>query len=295
MLLLVPAVLLVTGYWQWHPLLSLAVPVAIAVVWRGAIRERRAERWLLYYVTGMYTYTILRALADDIGFPIQRRLGVLFDESMFLGVVPTVSLQRAWLIPSDLDWIDWSATAVHASFFAIPQLALLALWLKRPNALGTYVRSVLITLFIGLVAFILVPSTPPWLAARQAEISHTYRIIDLVLHRVDPRTYNDLYEALGEPNVVAAVPSIHMAVTFVILLFVRDHARRWVWPAAAYCLAMAFSLVYLGEHYVFDLLAGIAVAVFAYWVGAHRLSSSRGRPTPELATSARDVRAPVAR
>lgn len=285
-LLLLPALLLVTGYWQWHPLLSLAVPVVIASVWRAPIRERRAERWLLYYVTGMYTYTILRALADDIGFPIQHRLGALFDESMFLGAVPTVSLQRAWLIPSDLDWIDWSATAVHASFFATPQVALLALWLKRPYALGTYVRAMLITLFIGLVAFILLPSTPPWLAARQAEISHTYRIIDLVLHRVDPRTYNDLYEALGEPNVVAAVPSIHMAVTFVILLFVRDHARRWQWPAAAYALAMAVSLVYLGEHYVFDLLAGIAVAVFAYWVATHRLGGTRGRVAMERSRAA---------
>ena len=34
----------------------------------------------------------------------------------------------------------------------------------------------------------------------------------------------------------------------------------------AYAVAMSFVLVYIAEHYVFDILAGYVYAVAAFWV-----------------------------
>jgi membrane-associated phospholipid phosphatase len=93
---------------------------------------------------------------------------------------------------------------------------------------------------------------------------------------VDADAYRTLYSALGEPNSVASVPSIHMAVTFAVFLW----ARRF-WPAVAplcfvYSLLMAVSLVYLAEHYVLDLLLGVVIAVIIDQI-VSRLWARHGR------------------
>ena len=74
------------------------------------------------------------------------------------------------------------------------------------------------------------------------------------------------------------MPSLHMSITVVVALFMwRYHWLAGV-ASALYAMAMAFSLVYLGEHYVVDLLAGAAMAA-AIWKLAHRV----GEHADELA------------
>lgn len=74
-----------------------------------------------------------------------------------------------------------------------------------------------------------------------------------------------------EPNPVATIPSIHLGVT--ALLAPLAASRKWRAIAAVYTAAMAFSLVYLGEHYVLDAVAGALAAGIA-WVVARRLLSA---------------------
>jgi membrane-associated phospholipid phosphatase len=74
---------------------------------------------------------------------------------------------------------------------------------------------------------------------------------------------------------VAAVPSLHAAYSlFVVLLVWR------IWPrlaplAFAYAFAMQFAVVYLGEHYIIDLVVGDALVCAAWWVVARRLVRRR--------------------
>jgi membrane-associated phospholipid phosphatase len=71
-------------------------------------------------------------------------------------------------------------------------------------------------------------------------------------------------------NAIAAVPSLHFAVTSSLTLFFWSRTRRWRWVLVAYPVAMGLALVYLGEHYVFDLAVGMLYAIIAY-VGAGRI------------------------
>jgi membrane-associated phospholipid phosphatase len=52
-----------------------------------------------------------------------------------------------------------------------------------------------------------------------------------------------------------------------MMLFFWRSAGRWRWLLPIYPLAMAFSLVYTGEHYVVDILLGWLYAVVVYFVG----------------------------
>jgi len=66
------------------------------------------------------------------------------------------------------------------------------------------------------------------------------------------------------------------------MLFFWDRRKKWRWLLPLYPLAMAFSLVYTGEHYVFDILLGWVYAATIYFVGTWAMNAwftpARGAP-----------------
>jgi hypothetical protein len=88
-----------------------------------------------------------------------------------------------------------------------------------------------------------------------------------------------MYDALGG-NPWAAMPSLHFATSVVGAKSLSEANKREGSVAWAYALTLGFGLVYLGEHYVTDLLAGAGLVaatrradpVFAPAVG--RVSST---------------------
>ncbi|MQC18018.1 MAG: hypothetical protein DWG80_02955 [Chloroflexi bacterium] len=263
--LVVLAWVLLAGYWKPHPIPSLALPVVALVWWGPELRRPHPERWLFFYVAGIYLYTVLRAYADDVGLTVQADYVIAFDRVLFLGNVPTVELQRALFTPWQIDFIDLLAVATHWSFFVVPHAMFALLWVRRRSLVAKYASAMLITLYAALLLFWLAPTVPPWLAARQGDLSETYRVMNFVTRGLDVDAYRELYGTMAGPNAVASVPSIHMALTFLVLLAVRDTYPRLTWPMVGYNVVMAFSLVYLGEHYVFDLMVGMLIASVAYY------------------------------
>jgi membrane-associated phospholipid phosphatase len=84
--------------------------------------------------------------------------------------------------------------------------------------------------------------------------------------------FDRTYSALGDPNPVAAMPSLHQAITFMLFWFARRHSWWLGSLALFYSLAMAFSLVYTGEHYVIDILVGSAMTTYAYYYSGRWLN-----------------------
>jgi membrane-associated phospholipid phosphatase len=50
-------------------------------------------------------------------------------------------------------------------------------------------------------------------------------------------------------------------------MFFWSRTTRWRWLLALYPVAMGLSLVYLGEHYAFDVLLGWIYAVVVFVLG----------------------------
>jgi membrane-associated phospholipid phosphatase len=62
-------------------------------------------------------------------------------------------------------------------------------------------------------------------------------------------------------NLVAAIPSLHAALTMAVAAFLWNRvSRKWQPLLVAYVLVMAFTLVYTAEHYVIDILLGWVLA-----------------------------------
>ena len=137
-------------------------------------------------------------------------------------------------------------------------------------------RRYVIINFGALVVYILYPMAPPWMASEQGWL-------DADVARITGRGWHDLglgrvdlvLQGVGNP--VAAMPSLHAGITFLIAIYGIQRLRTpWRWLLALYPLAMCTALVYYAEHYVIDVLAGALLAVLVL-VGCQLWENSRDR------------------
>jgi hypothetical protein len=74
------------------------------------------------------------------------------------------------------------------------------------------------------------------------------------------RLWSPLYGFLGG-NPLAAMPSPHFATSLMAALLLAEAGPIAGALGAGYAAALGFALVYLGEHYVTDLIAGAGLVV----------------------------------
>src|SRR5262249_56597172 len=72
--------------------------------------------------------------------------------------------------------------------------------------------------------------------------------------------WGSLYSVFGG-NPLAAMPSLHFATTLMAALLLAEVGPLPGALGFAYTATLGFALVYLGEHYVVDLLAGAALTL----------------------------------
>jgi hypothetical protein len=255
----------------------------------GVIRD-----WLPF-ATLLFVYDLSRGAAALLGRPTEWHLQGDFDRALF-GIEPTVWLQ-SHLKQATPPWWEVGVSVVYMSFFVTPYAVAGVLWLRNRADWRKFVLRFLTVAFIGLAGFVAFPAAPPW-AASQCTLADVARgpadpgciyaaagsapdggLLGVVqphnsgaapqIERISSRGWDRLGltqaqtlvdEGQAGVNLVAAVPSLHAAISALVAVFVWPRVRRrWRPLVAAYPLVMAFALVYSAEHYVFDILVGWAV------------------------------------
>ena len=281
-LLLAMTTTVATRVWQDHVWIGFALVGLTLVAWAPELRRQRARRWWFVYVGGIFAYTLLRSFADETGVPVQTAYVIQFDRVLFFGNDVVPSLQQKLFSPSHVSLLDWAAVVVHWSFFVAPHALAVAIFLFRRHLFPGYALLVVGTMYAGLAFFFLIPTAPPWLAAQSGDLPYMFRVMDFVGGQANSDTYASLYESLGEPNAVAAMPSIHFGVTFAMYLWARSRFPRFAYVLLAYSFVMGVSLLYLAEHYAFDLVVGLVCAVVVHWLAGRYIMSyaSQGSSAP---------------
>jgi membrane-associated phospholipid phosphatase len=241
------------------------VGLVIAVVGRPHALARLAIDFLPVVVF-LYAYDLLRGAADGAFGHVYEIPQLRVDEWLFGGTAPTVTLQRLlWTAGHPHVW-DYVAFLVYLTYFIVPITVAAVLWRRAPHVFHRYVSLWIGLSFAALVTYALYPASPPWLASRHGRLPHVARITPFMARHIGV----DLTRVMGSQqfvNKVAAVPSLHAATALLIALFFWPRTTRWRWLLVLYPLAMALSLVYLGEHYVSDVLLGWLYAVVVFVVG----------------------------
>ena len=239
----------------------------------------RLPRFLLEWAPFMgvlLVYDRLRGVADGLLFPAHTTPQIRLDVRLF-GAVPTVWLQQhLWHGAAHIHWWDYAVWFVYVTHFFGTLFVAGALWLWWHDKFARFATMVCVLALTGFATYVLYPAVPPWMAAREGAIGQSNRIVAVVWPHVPLAHYGSLFEK-GQhyANNVAAMPSLHAAYALLICLYLWRLVRpRWRFLLALYPPAMAFSLVYTGEHYAIDVLAGWVYATATYlavtWVFERR-------------------------
>jgi hypothetical protein len=220
------------------------------------------------YTAVWFIFTFLRSLADEtrLAQTVNTRASAI-ERWIFNGELPTIRLQAALYDPDHLKWWDFYLTFVHWSYFLIPHSVAIFLWWKYPSRFLQYLRAMTLLLTLGLVLYFILPSNPPWMApeAINSPISgYAERIMEPIAMAIGGGLYKASYKVVGESNPIAAMPSIHMAITFLLVPVSYWYGRVWRFLAWFYAISMGFALVYLGEHYVIDVTAGALITAYSW-------------------------------
>jgi membrane-associated phospholipid phosphatase len=234
-------------------------------------------------------YDLIRGYADGLWLPARFALQIDVDKVFGLGAVPTVWLQQhLWHGPAHIAWYDYASWAAYMTYFFTPALLLAALWWRSRPAFRELAATMVLLAFMGLATFVLYPALPPWLAAERHLIPPVVRTVDLINPHVPVVSFQSLWHRGQEyANLVAAVPSLHAAYTLLVALYLVVRTRsRYRFLALLYPPAVAFSLVYSGEHYVTDVLLGWAYTLVAFAVVAWLPGLVRARRQGRLPAAA---------
>ena len=279
-------------------LLSVVLFLIVATVGRPWQDWLRLARDAGLFVLMWIAYDESRGIADRIGMPIQVESVRDMDRFLFFGHDPTVWLQYRFYEGADsVRWYDVVGSIVYYSHFIVPPVVIATLYVVNRHEWSRYMRRFATVLFVACTMFVLLPTAPPWMAAGGRNG------VGLHLDALEPlrRPTGNGWRHIGLgafvkawdtgrdwANQVAAMPSLHCAFAFFVVVFCFKWVKNW-WLRALmllYPAMMVTTLMYFGEHYFVDGLAGFAVVglSFLLWNRIERRWERR-RAEPNQASS----------
>jgi PAP2 superfamily len=231
--------------------------------------------WLPIVVV-LSVYDLTRGAADSFGIGVHVHPMIEFDRFVFGGEVPTVWLQSHLYEPGVVHWYDVAFTLVYTSYFIVPFALAGVLWARDRLAFLRFTKRLVTVSLAGLLTYIAFPAAPPWMAGELGLIGDVHRTTGNGWEVLGLGTAALFREGQAGVNLVAAVPSLHSAITALVAMFLWGRVRPRLRPLLAlYPLAMGLTLMATGEHYFFDVLLGwvYAAAVMAAWAVWERRSA----------------------
>ncbi len=260
-----------------------AAPVALCV-----LVPRSPRRDVAVVVLQMWAYLAGYEMPNDDPEALRARVRVAYpvrvDRVLGLGRTPTLRLQRTFGAPGRFRAPEKALVWSHWVWFMVPHgTAAWMRWRHPERATSAAVR-LYATFDLGLVGYWAVPTAPPWYAAQQGlmDDGRTPELRRMMVEYGEqfwrarwPRLYGSL---AGNP--LAAMPSLHFATSLMAAHILAETGRAPGLLGWAYTGTLGVALVYLGEHYVIDLLAGAALAE------SIRLLGPRAAPALEAVSGA---------
>ena len=237
---------------------TVAAPVALCV----ALPRTRA-RDVGTCVLQMWAYLAHYEMPNDDPARLEARVHVDYpvaiDRVLGLGELPGARLQRILGRPgAPLRRPEQLLVWCHWLWFFIPHGTVAWFLLRRRERFERAALHTYAVFDLGLIGYWALPTAPPWYAAQQGRAPELRRMMVEHGEAFWRRRWGALYGALGG-NPLAAMPSLHFATSVMAARLLADESRVRGAVGWSYALTLGFALVYLGEHYVVDLLAGLAL------------------------------------
>jgi membrane-associated phospholipid phosphatase len=240
-----------------------AAPVALCV----AVKRNRARDFGVCALN-MWAYLAAYEMPHDDPDRLAARVRVNYpiaaDRVLGLGFPPTLRLQRAFASPGEINRFERVLVWCHWMWFAVPHGSVAYVLARRPESFPRAAARMYAVFDFGAVFYWSIPTAPPWWAATHGRLEDGEPVrVRRMMIEYGEQFWGDrwgaLYDVLGG-NPLAAMPSLHFATSLM-----GAHLLSEVGPVAGalgwtYVSVLGLALVYLGEHYAIDLLAGALLA-----------------------------------
>jgi len=223
------------------------VAVVLAIFWMLKNEKDRSRPLLVFalVLNLFYGFLLTRVLGrEDSLVPWKYDL-ILFNIDKALGIPAAsiaVLLQGAWRVP---------LFVVYE--LMVPMMIFWFLITKEPARRQKLVLAYVVELVTGPIMYALLPACGP-LYAFGAKWLHP------------PAAQAQVIRFSGMPN---AFPSLHIGTAFIFVLFAQG--KLWRGVSLAFLFATALATIATGEHYLIDLVPGLAFGCFATTLGSLRV------------------------
>lgn len=262
--------------------------ILLAAVLAGKIRPLVRD-WFIF-MAFVYLFDSLRGTIYILTCRLQLPAYVLyvlnFEKKLF-GGIPSVSLQNILLRPDPLGnftWFEKALTVCYGSHFIAFLFVGFLIWLSRPKAFSRYKTSFYLIVFLGELVYALVPTVPPWMAANHFGLMPPLTRFNSILFNFAIPDISSGFDT----NPISAMPSLHAGFPILCCLLLWGIYRWKATPFYLYTAAVLFTIVYSGDHYVADVLAGLILAVVCYLVAEKIRKPPLGAPADGSVPQARD-------
>ena len=261
---------------------------AVGSIGRGRAQIAEMVRDWVVLVAIYMAYDYSRGTADQWGIPVNFTGPRNLDGILTLGREPVSGMQRRFYTPGDVKWYDVTGSIIYMTHFVLPVLPLAILRIRNRPEWIRYVRRFSITLFTAVFFFVVYPAAPPWMASEQGFMPPLERITGRGWAEVGLDTVSRTFDrGVAVLNPVAAMPSLHAGLALLVALWFTRNSPRWLRGLALlHPFFMMVTLVYFGEHFIVDCIAGWLVVLFAFWAaGKWETRPAVVGPTQEVTRS----------
>jgi membrane-associated phospholipid phosphatase len=198
-------------------------------------------------------------------------------ELQLFGSIPTLAFQQGFRSP----FLDYLAAFFYSIHFIAPVVFAFLLWKYSSKNYQGYIIALAIGTYSALVTFLFYPVAPPWYG-----LSTTYNPlwngpqVVRVLLQMDNHMGSPFYKTIFdyfESNPFAAFPSLHAMYPWIISLYALKIKKTRALPILLFPAGVWFSAVYLGEHYVIDVIGGVAYGTCAFFLAERLIPLAKER------------------
>ena len=214
-------------------------------------------------------------MAKWAGFPLHMNQLIIADRAIMSpllhGQLPQIWLQQHLYHYGHWQWYDVLSVVVYGLHFPAPLIVGFAIWLRSRKGFQRYATAYLVLAALAFVGYIVFPAVPPWMAASKGgyfAIPHLDKIFSEFNQRVLTHAFGHHYKQVLDVkyDLTAAMPSLHAAFPLLSALYLRKTFGNWGLLMLGYSAIVWFAVVYMAEHWVVDVLAGLGCTVVAYAV-----------------------------
>lgn len=188
-------------------------------------------------------------------------------------------------LTGDIQTMFYSATLtdvttfLYSLHFPMVAVAAILLWYSSKAYYKKYVYALLFSSYFSLLIFLVMPTAPPWYAGAAT---------NLVQHPQSSSIMTGFFASVNtltssiESDKFAAFPSLHTAYALLFAYYITRARKVYGLIVIPISAGVLFSTLYLGQHYLIDLIGGGLVSAAAILISIKISKMPLNKPEPAV-------------